>query len=94
LKLAAQAEFGGIDRKAAVDARKETITKKEERQGKGAYGQSKGAQGWTAWIKRAVDAINQEQAAGSDLAPNDYLDRSSVTFAEIVARALGDQIAI
>ena len=61
LKLAATANFGGIDRKAAKDARKETYTKKDEAAGRGAYGQSKGADGWTAWIHKAIDAINTEQ---------------------------------
>jgi hypothetical protein len=78
LKLASTANFGGIDRKAAKDARKETYTKKDEAAGRGAYGQSKGADGWTAWIRKAIDAINTEQTVGTDLSPDQYL-RTFVT---------------
>ncbi len=73
LKLAATANFGGIDRQAAIDARKETFTKKDEKAGLGAYGQSKGADGWTNWLRRAIDSVNREQTVGTDLSPNDYL---------------------
>lgn len=78
LKLASTAEFGGIARKAAVDARKETYSMADERAGLGAYGQSKGAEGWTTWVRRAIEAINAEQAAGTDIAPDAYL-RTFVT---------------
>ena len=78
LKLAASAEFGGISRKKAVDARKDTYSKADERAGIGTYGQSKGSQGWTTWVRRAIDAINDEKVAGTDLSPNAYL-RTYVT---------------
>ena len=78
LKLAASAEFGGISRKRAVDARKDTYSKADERAGVGTYGQSKGSQGWTTWVRRAIEAINDEKAAGTDLSPNAYL-RTYVT---------------
>ena len=78
LKLAATANFGGIDRKAAKDARRETYTKKDEAAGRGAYGQSKGTDGWTAWVRKATDAINTEQTVGTDLSPDQYL-RTFVT---------------
>ena len=73
LKLASSAEFGGIARKAAVDARKETYSKADERAGLGTYGQSKGTEGWTTWVRRGIEAINAEQAAGTNIAPDAYL---------------------
>eukprot|EP01043_Picozoa_sp_COSAG02_P076848 COSAG02_NODE_16533_length_1076_cov_1.328557_1_plen_308_part_00 len=78
LKLAAQAEFGGIARKVAKDARRGTYTKKDEREGRGTYGQSKSAQGWTTWVRHAIEAVNEERAVGTGIAPNDYL-RTFVT---------------
>ena len=73
LKLAAQAEFGGITRKAAKDARRETYSTRDQKEGLGTYGQSKNAQGWTTWVRRAIEAVNAERAVGTDIAPNDYL---------------------
>ena len=53
-------------------------TKKDEAAGRGAYGQSKGPDGWTAWIRKAIDAINAEQTVGTDLSPDQYM-RTFVT---------------
>ena len=54
-------------------ARRETYSKKDEREGRGTYGQSKGPQGWTTWVRRAIEAINEERAVGTNTSPNDYL---------------------
>jgi hypothetical protein len=78
LKLAAQANFGGIARKEAVDARKETYNKQDEAAGRGTYGQSKGPDGWTNWVRRAIQAINRERTVGTDLSADEYL-RTFVT---------------
>eukprot|EP01043_Picozoa_sp_COSAG02_P064220 COSAG02_NODE_9322_length_2256_cov_1.622624_2_plen_178_part_00 len=41
-------------------------------QGRGTYGQSKGPQGshgWDTWVRRAIEAINEERAVGTDVIP-------------------------
>ena len=38
-----------------------------------ANGQSKGPDGWTNWLRQAIDSINHEQTVGTDLSPDDYV---------------------